>query len=54
VPFLDRITPSLGEFQLYSFIHIITMPKRYEPSSYTELFAIPEFSQCKEVFLHAG
>jgi hypothetical protein len=30
------------------------MPKRYEPSSYADLFAIPEFAQCREVFLHAG
>ena len=30
------------------------MPKRYEPSSYENLFAIPEFAQCREVFLHAG
>jgi hypothetical protein len=30
------------------------MPRRYEPSSYADLFSIPEFSQCREVFLHAG
>jgi hypothetical protein len=30
------------------------MPRRYEPSSYADLFAIPEFSQCIEVFLCAG
>jgi hypothetical protein len=30
------------------------MPKRYEPSSYADLFAIPEFAQCREVFLHVG
>jgi hypothetical protein len=30
------------------------MPKRYEPSSYADLFSIPEFAQCMEVFLHAG
>jgi hypothetical protein len=54
VPFLDPITPSLGEFHLCSFLHIITMPKRYEPSSYADLFSIPEFAQCREVFLRAG
>jgi hypothetical protein len=30
------------------------MPKRYEPSSYVDLFTIPEFAQCREVFLRAG
>ena len=30
------------------------MPKRYEPSSYVDLFSIPEFSQCREVFLCTG
>jgi hypothetical protein len=30
------------------------MPKRYEPSSYADLFSIPEFTQCREVFLRAG
>jgi hypothetical protein len=30
------------------------MPKRYEPSSYADLFSIPEFSQCKELFLRTG
>ena len=30
------------------------MPKRYEPSSYVDLFTIPEFAQCREVFLHTG
>jgi hypothetical protein len=30
------------------------MPRRYEPSSYADLFSIPEFAQCREVFLHAG
>jgi hypothetical protein len=30
------------------------MPRRYKPSSYADLFAIPKFSQCREVFLHAG
>jgi hypothetical protein len=30
------------------------MPRRYEPSSYADLFAIPEFSQCREVFMCAG
>jgi hypothetical protein len=32
----------------------ITMPRRYEPSSYEYLFSIPEFAQCREVFLRAG
>jgi hypothetical protein len=32
----------------------VTMPKRYEPSSYADLFSIPEFAQCREVFLRAG
>jgi hypothetical protein len=31
-----------------------TMPRRHAPSSYAGLFAIPKFSQCREVFLHAG
>jgi hypothetical protein len=30
------------------------MPKRYEPSSYADLFSIPKFAQCKEVFLRTG
>jgi hypothetical protein len=30
------------------------MPKRYEPSSYADLFSIPEFSQCRGVFLRTG
>jgi hypothetical protein len=30
------------------------MPKRYEPSSYADLFAIPKFAHCREAFLHAG
>ena len=30
------------------------MPMIYEPSSYAYLFSIPEFAQCREVFLHAG
>jgi hypothetical protein len=54
VPFLGPITPSLGEFFLCSFLHTITIPKRYEPSSYADLFAIPEFAQCREVFLSTG
>jgi hypothetical protein len=29
----------------------ITMPRRYEPSSYEYLFSIPEFAQCRKVFL---
>jgi hypothetical protein len=32
----------------------ITMPRRYEPSSYADLFSIPEFAQCREVFLRVG
>jgi hypothetical protein len=32
----------------------ITMPRRYKPSSYANLFSIPKFAQCREVFLHAG
>jgi hypothetical protein len=32
----------------------VTMPKRYEPSSYVDLFSIPEFAQCREVFLRVG
>jgi hypothetical protein len=31
-----------------------TMPRRYEPSSYANIFAIPEFAQCKKVFLCMG
>jgi hypothetical protein len=27
------------------------MSKRYEPSSYADLFAIPKFAHCREVFL---
>jgi hypothetical protein len=54
MPFLDLIAPSLGEFCLYLFLHIITIPKRYEPSSYADIFAIPEFSQFREVFLCTG
>ena len=30
------------------------MPRRYETSSYANLFSIPEFAQCREVFLHVG
>ena len=32
----------------------VTMPKRYEPSSYVDLFSILEFAQCREVFLRAS
>jgi hypothetical protein len=32
----------------------VTMPKRYEPSSYANLFSVLEFTQCREVFLHAN
>jgi hypothetical protein len=32
----------------------VTMPKRYKPSSYADLFSIPEFTQCREVFLRVG
>jgi hypothetical protein len=32
----------------------VTIPRRYEPSSYVDLFSIPEFTQRREVFLHAG
>jgi len=31
----------------------VIIPRRYEPSSYPDLFSIPEFAQCREVFLHA-
>jgi hypothetical protein len=44
VPFIGSIAPSLSEFHLCSFFHTITMPKGYEPSSYADLFAIPEFA----------
>jgi hypothetical protein len=30
------------------------MPERYEPSAYVDLFSIPDFAQCREVFLHIG
>jgi hypothetical protein len=30
------------------------MPKCYEPSSYAELLAIPEFAKCRDIFLHTG
>jgi hypothetical protein len=30
------------------------MPKWYELSSYADLFSIPEFTQCREVFLCIG
>jgi hypothetical protein len=30
------------------------MPRRYKPSSYADLFSIPEFAQCREVFLCSG
>jgi hypothetical protein len=42
----------LSNYTLCSFLHIVTMPKRYDSSSYVDLFAIPEFTQCREVFLH--
>jgi hypothetical protein len=32
----------------------VTIPKRYKPSSYADLFAIPEFAQYREVFLRTG
>jgi len=41
-------------FALYPFIHIIIMPKWYELSSYADLFTIPKFAQCREVFLRTG
>jgi hypothetical protein len=51
--FLGPIALSLSEFLLCLFLHLITIPKRYEPSSYADIFSIPEFPQCREVFLHA-
>jgi hypothetical protein len=54
VPFLGLISPILCQIHLCPFPHIVTMPKWYEPSSYAELFTIPEFSHCRKVFLHVG
>jgi hypothetical protein len=52
-PLLNCAIP-LSNFTLCPFLHTITMPKHYEPSSYADLFTIPEFSQCREVFLRTG
>jgi hypothetical protein len=54
VPSPGPITPSLGEFCLCLFIHLITINNRYEPSSYANIFSITEFAQCRELFLCAG
>jgi hypothetical protein len=35
-------------------LHVVTMLKCYEPSSYVELLAIPEFAKCREIFHHVG
>jgi hypothetical protein len=44
----------LPDFFLLLIPHSVTMPNHYEPSSYTELLAIPEFTECREIFLRAG
>jgi hypothetical protein len=46
--FLTQLCPCLVNFTS------ITMPRRYEPSSSSDLFSIPKFAQCIEVFLCAG
>jgi hypothetical protein len=35
-------------------LHTVTIPKLYEPSSYAKLLAIPEFVECREIFLRVG
>jgi hypothetical protein len=45
---------SLSNSDLYPFLRTVTMPKQYEPSSYSNLFSIPEFTQCREFFLCVG
>jgi hypothetical protein len=45
---LARLHPFLVNFSY------ATVPKRYEPSSYADIFSIPEFAQCREMFLHTG
>jgi hypothetical protein len=59
-PLLNRTHPRpdcthpLSNSTLCPFLHTVTMPKWYESSSYADLFSIPEFAQCREVFLRAG
>jgi hypothetical protein len=55
VPFLGPIAPILCEFLPLSISSTPSRcPNGMSPSSYADLFAIPEFAQCREVFLHAG
>jgi hypothetical protein len=55
VPFLGPIAPILCRISpSVHFSHTVIIPKWYEPSSYVDLFTIPEFTQCREVFLRAG
>jgi hypothetical protein len=51
---LPNRTHPLSNFTLYPFLHTVIMPKWYESSSYVDLFTIPEFTQCREVFLRVG
>jgi hypothetical protein len=46
--FLARFHPCLVN------LTSVTIPRRYKPSSYADLFSILDFAQCREVFLHAG
>jgi hypothetical protein len=49
------LNPCLCMAQFCPFLvnsNSVTMPRRYEPSSYVDLFTIPDFAQCREVFLH--
>jgi hypothetical protein len=51
--FLCRAHPLPNSFLLL-ILHTVTMPKLYEPSSYTELLVIPKFTECREIFLRIG
>jgi len=44
----------LPDFVPLLILHVITMPKHYEPSSYAELLTIPKFAECTEIFLRTG
>jgi len=50
---LPNFSP-MPNFSPLLILHVVTMPKWYNPSSYDELLAIPELAVCREIFLRAG
>jgi hypothetical protein len=52
-PFLLCRAHPFPNFVPLLILHVVIMPKFYEPSSYAELLGIPEFTECREIFLRA-